>query len=216
MPPWSADKPALEARGRALPAGLARRAAIGGAMTAYDLNELKRRMQGALQVFKQELGGLRTGRASLHLLDPVQVDAYGQKMPLNQLATISVPQPRMLSVQVWDRAMVGAVEKAIIAANLGLNPTTEGQVLYLRIPELNEERRKELVKIAHKYAENARIAVRHVRRDGMEALKKLEKDHKISQDEHKRMDAEVQKATDQMIKEIDQALAVKEKEIMTV
>jgi ribosome recycling factor len=190
----------------------------GGAMTdtTFDINDLKRRMQGAQQVLKQELGGLRTGRASAHLLDPIHVDAYGQSMPLIQLATVSVPQPRMLSVQVWDRSMVHAVEKAILAANLGLTPTTEGQVLHLRIPELNEERRRELVKIAHKYAETARIAVRHVRRDGMEALKKLEKDHKISQDEHKRMDSEVQKATDQAITEIDHALAAKEKEIMTV
>jgi ribosome recycling factor len=129
---------------------------------------------------------------------------------------VSVPEPRMISVQVWDRSMVHAVEKAIIAANLGLNPSTEGQVLRLRIPELNEERRRELVKVAHKYAETARVAVRHVRRDGMEILKKLEKDHKISQDDHKRHDAEVQKATDQGIAEIDHALAAKEKEILTV
>ena len=185
-------------------------------VTTYDINELKRRMQGALAVLKQELGGLRTGRASIHLLDPIHVDAYGQSMPLNQLATVSVPQPRMISVQVWDRSMVHAVEKAILAANLGLNPSTEGQVVHLRIPELNEDRRKELVKIAHKYAETARVAVRHVRRDGMEALKKLEKDHKISEDEHKRMDSEVQKATDQAISDIDHALVAKEKEVMTV
>jgi ribosome recycling factor len=173
-------------------------------------------MQGALQVLKQELSGLRTGRASANLLEPVQVEAYGTRMPLNQLATVSVPEARMISVQVWDRSMVHAVEKAIIAANLGLNPATEGQVLRLRIPELNAERRKELVKVAHKYAEDARIAVRHVRRDGMEVLKKLEKDHKISQDEHKRHDGDVQKATDQAIAEIDHALAAKEKEILTV
>ena len=129
---------------------------------------------------------MRTGRASAHLLDPIHVDAYGQSMPLNQLATVSVPQPRMISVQVWDRSMVHAVEKAIMAANLGLTPSTEGQVIHLRIPELNEERRKELVKVAHKYAETARVAVRHVRRDGMDVLKKLEKDHQISQDDHKR------------------------------
>ena len=187
-------------------------------MTAakHDLNELKRRMQAALGVLKTELGGLRTGRASAHLLDTVHVEAYGQNMALNQLATVSVPQPRMISVQVWDKAMVVAVEKAIKAANLGLNPSTEGQVLHLRVPELNEERRKELVKIAHKFAETARIAVRHVRRDGMDVLKKLEKDHEISQDDHKRMDGDVQKATDQSIAEIDQLLATKEKEIMTV
>jgi ribosome recycling factor len=137
-------------------------------------------------------------------------------MPLNQLATISVPEPRLISVQVWDKSMVHAVEKAIIAANLGLTPSTEGQVIRLRIPELNEERRKELVKVAHKYSETARIAVRHVRRDGLDLLKKMEKDHKISEDDEKRMSGEVQKATDQMITEIDQVLAQKEKEIMTV
>jgi ribosome recycling factor len=187
-------------------------------MTAqtHDLNELKRRMQGALGVLKSELGGLRTGRASAHLLDPIHVEAYGQSMPINQLATVSVPQARMISVQVWDRSMVQPVEKAIMAANLGLTPSSEGQVIHLRIPELNEERRKELVKVAHKYAESARVAVRHVRRDGMEVLKKLEKDHKISQDEHKRFDADVQKATDQAISDIDQMLHTKEKEIMTV
>jgi ribosome recycling factor len=186
------------------------------ATATHDISELKRRMQGALQVLKQELSGLRTGRASANLLEPVQVEAYGTRMPLNQLATVSVPEPRMISVQVWDRSMVHAVEKAIIAANLGLNPSTEGQVLRLRIPELNEERRRELVKVAHKYAETARVAVRHVRRDGMEILKKLEKDHKISQDDHKRHDAEVQKATDQAIADVDHALAAKEKEILTV
>ena len=150
---------------------------------------------------------MRTGRASAHLLDPIHVDAYGQSMPLNQLATVSVPQPRMISVQVWDRSMVHAVEKAIMAANLGLTPSSEGQVIHLRIPELNEERRKELVKVAHKYAETAKVAVRHVRRDGMDALKKMEKDHQISQDDHKRMDTEVQKATDQSIIDIDHMLA---------
>jgi ribosome recycling factor len=182
----------------------------------YDISELKRRMQGALSVLKQELGALRTGRASAHLLDPIQVEAYGQTMPLNQLATVSVPQARMISVQVWDRSMVHGVEKAILAANLGLTPSTEGQVIHLRIPELNEERRRELVKVAHKYAETAKVAVRHVRRDGMDVLKKHEKDHKISQDDHKRMDMEVQKATDQAVHDIDQMLATKEKEIMTV
>ena len=186
------------------------------AAETYDINELKRRMQGALSVLKQELGALRTGRASAHLLDPLQVEAYGQTMPINQLATVSVPQARMISVQVWDRSMVHAVEKAILAANLGLTPSTEGQVIHLRIPELNEERRRDLVKVAHKYAETAKVAVRHVRRDGMDVLKKLEKDHKISQDDHKRMDTEVQKATDQSIHDIDQMLATKEKEIMTV
>jgi ribosome recycling factor len=173
-------------------------------------------MQGALTALKQELGALRTGRASAHLLDPIHVEAYGQNMPLNQLATVSVPQPRMLSVQVWDRSMVHPVEKAIMAANLGLTPSTDGQVIHLRIPELNEERRKELVKVAHKYAENAKVAVRHVRHDGMETLKKLEKDHKISQDEHKRHSTDVQKATDQAIADIGALLVTKEKEIMTV
>jgi len=182
----------------------------------YDLNDFKRRMQGAVQVLKQELGGLRTGRASPGMLDPVQVDAYGTHMPLNQLATVSVPEPRLLSVQVWDKSMVHAVEKAIINSNLGLTPATEGQVLRLRIPELNQERRKEMVKIAHKYAEAARVAVRHVRRDALDLLKKLEKDSKISEDDHTRMSGEVQKATDQVVGEVDQILGAKEKEIMTV
>jgi ribosome recycling factor len=186
------------------------------ATPTHDLAELKRRMHGALVVLKQELAGLRTGRASPHLLDPVQVDAYGTHMPLNQVATISVPEPRLLNVQVWDKSLVHAVEKAIINANLGLSPATEGQVLRLRIPELNEERRKELVKVAHKYAETARIAVRHVRRDGLDVLKRLEKDHKISEDDHKHQGDLVQKATDEAISEVDQALAAKEKEIMTV
>ena len=182
----------------------------------FDLNELKRRMQSAVGTLKHELGGLRTGRASASMLEPVQVDAYGTHMPLNQLATVSVPEPRLLSVQVWDRSMVHAVEKAIVASNLGLTPATEGQVIRLRIPELNQDRRKELVKVAHKYAEAARVAVRHVRRDGMDVLKKLEKEHKISQDDEKRSSADVQKATDGVISEIDQLLATKEKEILTV
>src|SRR5216110_919128 len=182
----------------------------------FDINELKRRMQGATQALKHELGGLRTGRASASMLEPVQVDAYGTHMPLNQLATISVPEPRLLSVKVWDKSMVKAVEKAIVDSNLGLNPATEGQLLRLRIPELNEERRKELVKVAHRYAETARVAVRHVRRDGLDILKKLEKDHKISKDDHDRDADQVQKTTDQAIAEIDHALAVKEKEILTV
>src|SRR6266513_376920 len=182
----------------------------------FDLNEVKRRMQGATQSHKHELGGLRTGRASTALLDHVQVEAYGSHMPLNQLATISVPEPRLLNVQVWDRSMVHAVEKAISAANLGLTPSTEGQVLRLRIPELNEERRKELAKVAHKYVEAARVAVRHVRRDGLDLLKKLEKDHKISEDDGKRSSEQVQKATDEMIAEVDKMLATEEKEILTV
>jgi ribosome recycling factor len=182
----------------------------------FDINELKKRMQGSIGALRHELGGLRTGRASASMLEPVQVDAYGSHMPLNQLATVSVPEPRLLSVQVWDRSMVHAVEKAIIASNLGLTPATEGQVIRLRIPELNQDRRKELVKVAHKYAEAARVAVRHVRRDGLDVLKKLEKDHKISQDDEKRFSNDVQKATDGMVAEIDQLLATKEKEILTV
>ncbi len=186
------------------------------AATVFDMNDLKRRMQGAIASLKTELSGLRTGRASTALLDHVQVEAYGNNMPLNQLGTISVPEPRLLYVQVWDKSMVHAVEKAISAANLGLTPSTEGQVLKLRIPELNEERRKELVKVAHKYAEAARVAVRHVRRDGLELLKKMEKDHKIGEDDHTRQSGEVQKATDSTIGEVEKMLAAKEKEIMTV
>lgn len=182
----------------------------------FDINDLKRRMQGAVGTLKHELGGLRTGRAAASMLEPVQVDAYGSHMPLNQLATVTVPEPRLLSVQVWDRSMVHAVEKAIIGSNLGLTPATEGQVIRLRIPELNQDRRKELVKVAHKYAEATRVAVRHVRRDGLDVLKKLEKDHKISQDDEKRFSNDVQKATDGTITEIDQLLATKEKEILTV
>jgi ribosome recycling factor len=182
----------------------------------YDLAELKRRMQGALNVLRQELGGLRTGRASASLLEPVQVDAYGSHLPLNQLASVSVPEPRLITVQVWDKSTVSAVERAIINANLGLNPATEGQLLRIRVPELNEERRKELVKVAHRYAETARVAVRHVRRDGLDILKRLEKDHKISKDDHERDAAQVQKVTDEAVAEIDHALAAKEKEILTV
>jgi ribosome recycling factor len=182
----------------------------------YDLNDIKRRMQGAVQTLKHELGGLRTGRATSSMLEPVQVEAYGTHMPLNQLATITVPEPRLLSVQVWDRTMVHPVEKAIVNSNLGLSPATEGQVIRLRVPELNQDRRKEMVKVAHKYAEAARVAVRHVRRDALEQLKKMEKDGQIGEDDHTRMSAEVQKATDQIVGEVDQTVAVKEKEIMTV
>ena len=182
----------------------------------HDINEIKRRMQGASAVLKTELSGLRTGRASAHLLDPVMVEAYGAQMPLNQVATTSVPEPRMISVNVWDRTLVHAVEKAIVNSNLGLSPATEGQIIRLRIPERNEERRKELVKVAHKYVETARVAVRHVRRDAMEVIKRLEKDHKISKDDHDRFSADIQKATDSGISEIDQLLAAKEKEILTV
>jgi ribosome recycling factor len=182
----------------------------------FDLNDLKRRMQGAHATLKQELGGLRTGRASAGLLEPVHVEAYGQRMPLNQVATISVPEPRALSVSVWDKAMVAAVDKAIRDSNLGLSPTVEGTMLRIRIPELNEQRRKEMVKVAHKYTEDARVAVRHVRRDGFDVLKKLLKEHAISEDDEKRHEAETQKATDEAIKDIDALLAAKEKEIMQV
>ena len=182
----------------------------------FDLVDIKRRMQGAVQAFKHDLGGLRTGRASASMLDPIQVDAYGAMMPLNQVATVSVPEPRMLSVQVWDRSMVMAVDKAIRESSLGLNPQTEGQIVRIRIPELNEQRRKELVKVAHKYAEESRVAARHVRRDGLDLLKKLEKDGKMSEDDAARQSDLVQKATDQTIVEIDQALSAKEKDIMQV
>ena len=182
----------------------------------FDINELKRRMQGASHALQHELGGLRTGRASSSMLEPVQVDAYGTHMPLIQVATMSVPEPRLLSVQVWDKSMIKAVEKAIVDSNLGLSPSTEGQVIRLRIPELNEERRKELVKVAHKYAEAARVAVRHVRRDGLDTLKKLEKNHEISEDDQERLAHDVQKVTDATIQEVDQLLAAKEKEILTV
>jgi ribosome recycling factor len=186
------------------------------ANATHDINEIKSRMQGASAVLKTELSGLRTGRASAHLLDPVMVEAYGAQMPLNQVATTSVPEPRLIAVNVWDRSLVHAVEKAIINSNLGLSPATEGQTIRLRIPELNEERRKELVKVAHKYAETARVAVRHVRRDAMDVLKKLEKDHAISKDDHDRFSGDVQKTTDAGISEIDHMLAAKEKEILTV
>ncbi|MCG5233612.1 ribosome recycling factor [Xanthobacter oligotrophicus] len=182
----------------------------------FDMSDLKRRMQGAVGVLRDELGGLRTGRASASLLDPITVEAYGARMPLNQVATVSVPEARLLSVQVWDRSMVSAVEKAIRDSNLGLNPNTEGQVLRLRIPELNQERRQELVKVAHKYTEAARVAVRHVRRDGMDHLKKVEKDGEMSSDDLDRLSKDVQKATDEAIAEIDQTLAQKEKEILSV
>ncbi len=184
-------------------------------MTA-DINELRRRMDGALKSLHSEFSGLRTGRANAALLDHIQVDAYGSMMPLAQVATISVPESRMLSVQVWDKAVVGAVERAIRDSNLGLSPVTEGTTLRIRIPELNEQRRKEIVKVAHRYAEEARVAVRHVRRDGIDHLKRLLKDKLISEDDEKRHAADVQKATDQHVSEIDVALATKEKEIMQI
>jgi ribosome recycling factor len=183
---------------------------------ALDLNDIKRRMEGAIQAFKHDLGGLRTGRASASLLEPITVSAYGSDMPINQVANISVPEPRMLSVSVWDKSMVGAVERAIRDSGLGLNPITDGTTLRIPLPELNEQRRKELVKIAHQYAEQARVAARHVRRDGMDQLKKLEKDGDISQDDSRVLSEKVQKLTDETISELDKMLAVKEAEIMQV
>ncbi|TFI60211.1 ribosome recycling factor [Sphingomonas parva] len=183
-------------------------------MPAYDKADIQRRMHGAVEALKHDLGGLRTGRASTSLLEPVTVEVYGAHMPLNQVATISAPEPRMLSVQVWDRSNVSSVEKAIRSSGLGLNPISEGQTLRLPIPDLTEERRKELAKLASQYAEKARIAVRNVRRDGMDVLKQDEKKHEISEDERKRLETEVQKLTDDTIKEIDGAMAAKEKEIL--
>ena len=183
---------------------------------SFDINEIKRKMQASLGVLKNEFQGLRTGRASANLLDPITVEAYGSKMPLRDLATVSVPEPRLISVQVWDRAVASAVDKAIREANLGLNPIVEGALLRIPIPELTKERRQELVKAAHKYAEAARVAIRHVRRDGMDLLKKQEKDGHIGEDDIARMSDQVQKATDEAIGEVDKMLASKEKDIMQV
>ena len=185
-------------------------------MPGFDLKDIERRMNGALNVLQQEFGGLRTGRANASLLDPVTVDAYGTPMPLNQLATITVPEPRMISVQVWDKSNIDAVDKAIRKADLGLNPIGEGLVLRIPIPELNEERRREMVKLAGKYAEQSRVAVRNVRRDGMEQLKRQEKEGEIGQDEQHTHGAEVQIITDATIKKIDEALSAKEQDIMQI
>lgn len=185
-------------------------------MSGFDLNDIRRRMEGAVASLKQEFQGLRTGRASANLLDGVTVDVYGSHMPLNQCASVSVPEPRMLSVQVWDREAVKAVEKAIMNSGLGLNPMTEGQTLRIPLPELSEERRKDLVKVASKGAEEQRIAVRNIRRDGMDKLKKMEKDSEISKDEHHTQSDKVQKLTDEFIGKIDELLAAKTKEIMQV
>jgi len=182
--------------------------------TTVSTADLKRRMHGAVEALKHDLGGLRTGRASVALVEPVHVEVYGSNMPLNQVATVSTPEPRMLSVQVWDRSNVNAVEKAIRNAGLGINPIVDGQVIRLPIPELTEERRKELAKLVGQYAEKAKIAVRNVRRDGMEHLKADEKKHDISEDERKRLENEVQKLTDETIKEVDDAASNKEKEIL--
>ncbi|QDP18625.1 ribosome recycling factor [Sphingomonas xanthus] len=183
-------------------------------MPAYDKNDIQRRMHGALESLKHDLAGLRTGRASTALLDPVQVEVYGANMPINQVATVSVPEPRLISVQVWDKGNLSSVEKAIRNAGLGINPIVDGQMIRLPIPDLTEERRKELAKLAGQYAEKARIAVRNVRRDGMDALKNDEKKKEISEDEHKRLDTEVQKMTDDTIKEIDATAHAKEQEIL--
>jgi ribosome recycling factor len=183
---------------------------------AYSKDELDRRMNGAVATFKSELSGLRTGRASAALLDPVKVEAYGNVVPINQVGTISTPEARMITVQVWDKGLAKAVDKAIRDAGLGLNPQMDGQLLRIPLPELNQERRKELSKLAAKYAEAARVAVRNVRRDGMDLLKKLEKDGKISQDDQHGKGEELQKLTDAHIKDIDSALHSKEQEIMQV
>jgi ribosome recycling factor len=181
-----------------------------------DLNELEKRMHGAMDALKKEFGGLRTGRASVNLLDPVMVEAYGQRMPLNQVGTVSAPEPRLLTVSVWDKGLVTPTAKAIREAGLGLNPSPDGQMIRIPIPELTTERRNELAKLAHKYAEQGKVAVRNIRRDGMESLKKAEKDRKISEDEHRQKADEVQKLTDRYVKLVDEALAHKEKEIKTV
>ena len=183
-------------------------------MPAYDKSDVARRMHGALENLKGDLAGLRTGRASTGLLDPVQVEVYGANMPLNQCATVSVPEPRMISVQVWDRSNVTPVEKAIRNAGLGINPIVDGTTIRLPIPDLTEERRKELAKLAGQYAEKARIAARNVRRDGNDALKIDEKKNEISEDERKRHETEVQKMTDDTIKDIDAAAYAKEQEIL--
>ena len=185
-------------------------------MADPDIDDLKRRMKGAVDVLHQEFGGLRTGRASASLLEPIVVDVYDSQMPLNQVTTINVPEARLLTVQVWDRANLRAVDKAIRSSGLGLNPVGEGQLLRIPIPELSEERRVELTKIAGKYAEQARVAVRNVRRDGMDTLKKMEKDGELSQDDQHLWGDEIQELTDQMIKAIDQALAAKEQDILRV
>ncbi len=186
------------------------------ATKSYDIGELEKRMRGVIESLKREFSGLRTGRASVNILDPVTVDVYGQKMPLNQLGNVSVPEPRMISVQIYDKSTVSAVDRAIRESNLGLNPIVDGTTLRLPIPPLTTERRQELVKIAHKYAENARVAVRNVRRDGNDILKKLEKDGEISKDEHKKNGNDVQSLTDKIIGEIDSLLTNKDQEINTV
>jgi ribosome recycling factor len=181
-----------------------------------NIEDIRRRMKSAVEVLRKEFSGLRTGRASAALLEPVTVEAYGSKMPINQVGNIGVPDPRLLTVQVWDAKLVKAVEKAIRDSGLGLNPQSEGNLVRVPVPSLSQERRAELAKVANKYAEQAKVAVRNVRRDGMDALKKMEKDHEISQDEHKKRSDEIQKITDQHIKDIDAALKAKDAEIMQV
>jgi ribosome recycling factor len=173
-------------------------------------------MTGAVETLRKELGGLRTGRASVNLLDPITVEAYGNRMPLTQVGTVSVPEPRMITVQVWDKGQVKAVEKAIREAGLGLNPNVDGSLIRVPLPDLNQERRQELVKVAGKYGEQARVSVRNVRRDGMETLKQLEKKHELTEDEHRHWQGEIQALTDSNIKKIDESLATKEKEILQV
>jgi ribosome recycling factor len=182
----------------------------------FDKEDMRRRMKGAVATLKHEFAGLRTGRANPAILEPVMVEAYGSPMPLNQVGTISAPEPRLLTVQVWDRGLAKAVDKAIRDGGLGLNPQLDGQLVRIPIPELNEERRRELAKLAAKYAEHARVAVRNVRRDGMDHLKRLEKDHAIGEDQHRKMSDELQKMTDESVHEIDHALATKDQEIMHV
>ena len=186
------------------------------AAAKFDIKELEKRMRGAIDSMKREFSGLRTGRASASLLEPVVVTVYGARMPLNQVATVSVPDAKTLSVQVWDKSQVQAVDKAIREANLGLNPVLDGTLIRLPIPALNAERRNELAKLAHKYAEHARVGIRNVRRDGMDLLKKLEKDHAMTEDEHRKNSTKVQELTDKLIKEIDQMTTSKEAEIKQV
>jgi ribosome recycling factor len=178
------------------------------------LKDLRRRMEGAVEVLRKEFGGLRTGRASASLLEPISVPAYGGNLPLRELATVNVPEPRMITVQVWDRALVKAVDKAIRESGLGLNPQTEGQMMRVPIPDLNEERRRELTRVTAKYAEQARVSVRNVRRDGIEALRRQEKDSEISQDEQRKLQHDIQHLTDETIKRIDETLAHKDREIL--
>ncbi|MCC2662261.1 MAG: ribosome recycling factor [Geminicoccaceae bacterium] len=185
-------------------------------MSGFDMADLKKRMNGAVEVLRKEFAGLRTGRASASLLEPISVQAYGSEMPLNQVGTVGVPEPRMLSVQVWDKSLVKAVEKAIRTSDLGLNPAVEGTLIRVPIPELSQERRAELAKVAARYAEAARVAVRNVRRDGMEQLKRQEKDGDLSQDAHHKISHQVQELTDSEIKQINDMLAAKESEIMTI